>query len=138
MDEVLQRTVLRSGGQMNPAWHFASEKSCSSAQCTSCREMHESEPNKTKGGGLENSGEGKHTIEPLPKTVLDPPPMIRSPPPICSRHVIVFGGNGHRPDKSHFLRPPKVVLEGALYGTFPPKKSHDAFCPPPPYQRFPK
>ena len=48
--------------------------------------------------------------------------MIRFPP-ICSRHVIFFGRNGHRPDKSHFLRPPKVFLEGG--GT-------QKYVPPPP------
>ena len=50
--------------------------------------------------------------------------MIRSPP-LCSRGsrpVIFLRGNGHRPDESHFLRPPKLVLEGALFGTFPPQK----------------
>ena len=46
------------------------------------------------------------------------PPHDTIPPPFI--HALSFGGNGHRPDKSHFLRPPKVVLEGALYGTFPP------------------
>ena len=44
------------------------------------------------------------------------------PPPFCSRNVILLRGNGHRPDKSHFLRPPKLVLEGVLYGTFFPPK----------------
>ena len=63
--------------------------------------------------------------------------MVRFPPPICSRHVIFFGGNGHRPDKSHFLRPPKLILEGALYSTSPPPKSHHMFCPPP-HLWFPK
>ena len=56
--------------------------------------------------------------------------MIRSPP-LCSRPVIFLRGNGHRPDESHYPRPPKLVLEGALYGTFSPPKSHDTFCPPP-------
>ena len=43
--------------------------------------------------------------------------MIRSPPPpppLCSRPVISLRGNRHRPDESHFLRPPQLVLEGAL------------------------
>ena len=85
-----------------------------------------------KQRGVENSGEGKHTIKPLPKNGFGPPPpMIRFPPPLCSRHVIFFGGNGHTQDKSQFLRPPRVALEGALYSTFsPPPKSHDTFCPP--------
>ena len=55
------------------------------------------------------------------------------PPPICSRHVIFFGGNGHRPDKSRFLRPPHVVLEGALRSTF----SKIARYVLPPHLRFP-
>ena len=57
--------------------------------------------------------------------------MIRFPPPLCLRNVILLGGNVHRPDKSHFLRPPKLVLEGVLYGTFsPPQNRTDTFCPP--------
>ena len=47
--------------------------------------------------------------------------MIRFPS-LCSRNVILLRGNGRRPDESHFLRPPKLVLEGALHGTFPPPK----------------
>ena len=85
---------------------------------------------KTKGGG--NSGEGKtYHKSPPQKWFWTPPLMIRFPPPLCSRNVILLRGNGHRPDKSHFLRPPKLVLEGVLYGTFPPPppKSHDTFCP---------
>ena len=68
-----------------------------------------------------------------PRKRLWTPPMIRSPP-TCSRPVIFFGGNGHRPDQSQFLRPPRVVLEGALYSTStrppPQPKWHDTFCPP--------
>ena len=89
---------------------------------------------KNKGGG-ETQGRGKHTIKPLPENGLGPPPlMIRFPPPLCSRNVILLRGNGHRPDKSHFLRPPKLVLEGVLYGTFPPpppKNRTIRFAPPP-------
>ena len=48
--------------------------------------------------------------------------MIRfpPPPPFCSRNVILLRGNGHRPDKSHFLRPPKLGLEGHFKVRFPP------------------
>ena len=35
-----------------------------------------------------------------------------------------------RPDQFHFLRPPKLVLEGALYGTFSHRQSYDTFPPP--------
>ena len=65
-----------------------------------------------------NSGEGKDTINPSPKIVLDPPPLMIRFPPLCSRPVILLIGNGHRPDESHFLRPPKLALEEALYGMF--------------------
>ena len=57
--------------------------------------------------------------------------MIRFPPPLCLRNVILLRGNGHRPDESHFLRPPKLVLEGVLYGTFcPPQNRTIRFAPP--------
>ena len=78
-------------------------------------------------------GRGKHTINPLPKkAVVDPPIYDTISPPLCSRNVILFRGNGHRPDKSHFLRPPKLVLEGVLYGTFPPPKIARYVLPRPP------
>ena len=48
------------------------------------------------------------------------------PPPLFSRPVIFLGGSGLRPDESHFLRSPKLVLEGAL---------ESAFHPPPPQNR---
>ena len=72
---------------------------------------------KQRGG--ENSGEERtYHKGPPQKRFWTPPPMIRfpPPPPPCSRNVILLIGNGQRP--------PKLVLEGALYGTFPP--------PPPP------
>ena len=84
----------------------------------------------TKGGGG-TQGRGKHAIKPLPKNGFGPPPlMIRFP---CSRNVIFHRVNGLRPDKSHFLRPPKLDLEGHFMVRFPPPppKSHDTFCPPP-------
>ena len=63
----------------------------------------------------------------LPKNGFGPPPPpiydTVSPPPMCSRHVIFSGGNGHRPDKSHFVRPPKVALEGHSIVRFPPPQN---------------
>ena len=74
------------------------------------------------GGKTQESG--KHTIKPLPKNGFGPPYLrYVSPPPLCSRPVIFLRGNGRRPVKSHFLRPPKLVLEAALYGTFPPPQN---------------
>ena len=62
--------------------------------------------------------------------------MIRFPPPVCFRPVVFLRGNRHRPGISHFLRPPKLLLEGALYGTFsPPKDRTIRFAPP--IRRFP-
>ena len=84
-------------------------------------------------GGWKTQGRGEHTIRPSPKTVLDPLPLSYDTPPLClsMRPVISLKGNESRPDQSHFLRPPRVVLEGALYDTFPPPfpKSHDTFPP---------
>ena len=48
---------------------------------------------------------------------------MRFPPPPCSRPVILIRGNGHRPDKSHFLGPPKFPP--------PPKKIAGYLFPPP-------
>ena len=80
-----------------------------------------------QGGGGGNSGEGKtYHKSPPQKRFWTPPLMIRFPPPLCSRNVILLRGNGHRPDKSHFLRPPNWFWRGVLYGTFSPPKSHDA------------
>ena len=74
------------------------------------------------------------TIKPLPKNCFGPPHLlytIRFRPRICSRHVIFFGGKGHRPDKSRLLRPPNVVFDGALYSTFSPQ-NRTIRSPPPP------
>ena len=84
---------------------------------------------------VENSGE--HTIKtPAQKRVLDTPPMIR----LCSRYVIFLGGNGHRPDQSHFLR--IWALQNWLWRVhsivcFPPKIVRYVSPPPPPLS-FPK
>ena len=88
-----------------------------------------SEKNK---GGWKTQGRGKHTIKPLPKNGFGPPHLwYVFSPPVCFRPVVFLRGNRLRPGKSNFLRPPKLALEGALYGTFSPApKSHDTFCPP--------
>ena len=67
-------------------------------------------------------GMGKHTIKPLQKNGFGPPPppMINFPPRVCSRPVIFLTGNWHRPDQSHFLRPPKLVLKARSFVRFPP------------------
>ena len=84
-------------------------------------------------GGVENSGEGK-TYQKTP-----PPKRFWTPPtydvfsPLCPCSVIWTlsnRGNGHRQDQSHFLRPLKVVLEGARYRMLPPNKSQARFYPP--------
>ena len=85
---------------------------------------------KQRGG---NSGEGKtYHKAPPPKRFWTPRTYDTFPPPLFTPcHFL--RGNGHRPDKSHFLRPPKLVLEGALYGTFPPpppKKKTQSVSPP--------
>ena len=90
---------------------------------------------KSKGGWKTQERGRKHTNKPSPQKVLDPPTYDTfSPPPICPRHVIVFGGNGHRPDKSQFLRPPKVVLDGGTLQYVPPpppqKNRTIRFAPP--------
>ena len=83
---------------------------------------------KQRGGGL-RGGETYHKTPPK-KRFWIPPLMIRFPP-FCSRPVIFLRGNGHRPDESHFLRPPKLS-EGALYGMFPPPLQNrmKGFVPP--------
>ena len=88
------------------------------------------ESEKDKGRG-ENSGEGKtYHKAPPQKRFLNPPLMIRSPPP-CS-HAVIFPFSleqtGHRPDESHFLRPPKP---GPHCSTFPPPNRTMRFAPPP-------
>ena len=84
-----------------------------------------------KQKGVENSGEGKtYHKTPSQKRFWTPPPMVRFPPPVCFLPVVFLRGNRHRPGKSHFLRPPKLVLEGALYGTFPPQTRAIRFPPP--------
>ena len=78
---------------------------------------------KTKGGGKLGGGETYHKT-PSQKRFWTPPPppMTRFPAPVCFHPVVVLRGNRHRPGKSHFLRPRKLVLEAALYATFSPPK----------------
>ena len=63
---------------------------------------------------------GKHTIKLLPKDGFGPPPPNYGTfsPPRLFTPCHFLRGNGHRPDQSHFLSSPKLVLEGALNGTF--------------------
>ena len=70
---------------------------------------------------MENSGEGKTYRQTPPQNRFWTPPTYDTltPPPLYSSLVIFIRGNGHRPDESHFLRPPQLVLEGAFYSTFP-------------------
>ena len=91
-----------------------------------CSGGPKSEKNK---GGWKTQGRGKHTVKPLPKNGFGPPPTYDTfPHPVCFHPVVFLRGNQHRPGKSNFLRPPKLVLEGALYGTFPggPERHLDA------------
>ena len=84
---------------------------------------------KQRGG---NSGEGKtYHKSPPPKRFWTPPLMIRFPPPFVHAMSFSLEETGTRPDKSHFLRPPKLVLEGVLYGTFSPPKIARYVLPPP-------
>ena len=46
---------------------------------------------------VENSGEGKHTIKPLPKNGFGPPPTYDTffpPPPVCFRPVVSLQETG--------------------------------------------
>ena len=85
----------------------------------------------TKGGELRNSGEGKTYQKAPPQKWFGSPPLMMISPPLCSRNVILLRGNGHRPDKSHFLRPPKLGSNGALYSTFSPPNIARYVLPPP-------
>ena len=69
-----------------------------------------------------------HGARPLPKSVFG---LIRFrlPPPIWRLPVISFKGERHRPDQSHFLRSPRVVLESTLSGMFPPPNGVIRFAP---------
>ena len=81
-------------------------------------------PIQRKTKGVENSGEGKtYNKTPPQKRFWTPPPLYDMSPPVSSRPVIFLRGNGHRPDKSHILGPPKLGLEGVLYSTFPPHRT---------------
>ena len=67
--------------------------------------------------GVENSGVEKHTLgpSPPPKRILEPPAYDTFPPPnLFKPYHMSLRDNAHRPNQSHFLRPPDVVLEGVL------------------------
>ena len=101
------------------------------------RKMPPSFPSSEKNkGGWKTQGRGKHTIKPLPKNGLDPCTYNTFSPPVCSRPVIFLSGNDHRPDQAHFLRPPKLVLEGALNSTFSPPQKIARYVLPPPLAAF--
>ena len=76
-----------------------------------------SEKNK---GGWKTQGRETYHKTPSQKRFWTPPQHDTFPPPAWFRPVVFLRGNRHRPVKSHFLGPPKLVLEAALYGTFPP------------------
>ena len=89
---------------------------------------------KNKGGGKLREGKRYHQTPPQ-KRFWTPPPMIRFPPPLVHALSFSLEGMGHRPDQSHFLSPPKLVLEGALRSTqycfpTPPSKIARYFLPP--------
>ena len=68
----------------------------------------------------------------LPKNGFGPPPPIIRFPPLPFVHAMChfLWRKRDRPDKSH--RPPKVVLEGALYSTFSPGPQNRTIRFPPP------
>ena len=59
-----------------------------------------------------------------------PPPSVIQFPPHCSRPGIFIRGNGHRPDQSHFLSPPKPAR--SFVRSPPPPKNRTIRLPPPP------
>ena len=68
-----------------------------------------------------------------PKTLLEPPTYDTFPPPLCSRPVIFLIGNGYRPDESDFWGLQNWFWRGHSMVRFSPPKSHDTFCPTPPF-----
>ena len=85
-----------------------------------------------KGGMWKTQGQGKTCHEtPRQTRFLDPSTDDTFSPSICPYPLILLRGNGRRPARSHFARPPKLVLEGALYSTFspPPQNRTLRFAP---------
>ena len=120
--EDLEGTKLLQNYEQWSSAHY-SPSNCMSGQRT------------TEGGGTQERG--KHTIKPLPKNGFGPPlpPMIRSPPPLCSRPVI-FHREETGTDQTNPIECPlqKLVLEGALYSAFPPPQNRTMrFLNPPPH-----
>ena len=87
------------------------------------------ESEKNKGGG-ETQGRGKHTINPLPpKRFWTPHLWYDFPPPFV--HAMSFSSEERTQTRQIPLsETSKTGLEGVLYGTFSPPKSHDTFSPP--------
>ena len=84
-----------------------------------------------KQKGVENPGEGKiYHKTPSPKTVLDPPPMIRFPPPFVHSMSFCLEETDTNQTNPTFWGLQKVVLEGALYSTFCPQNRMIRFAPP--------
>ena len=83
---------------------------------------------KTKGGGKLREGKTYHKT-PSQKRFWTPLPMIRFPPPVCFRPVVLLRGNRHRPGKSHFLRPPNFGGR-TLWHVFPQKNRTIRFAAP--------
>ena len=75
------------------------------------------EESESSKGGWKTQERGKHTINPLPKNGFGASHLWCLPPPLCSLPVIFLGGNGHRPNQSHWGLP-KLFLEGAIYPFF--------------------
>ena len=70
---------------------------------------------------MENSGEGKtYHKSPPQKRFWTPPLMIRFPPPLCSRNVILLRGNGHRPEKIPLSEASKTGFGGGALWYVPP------------------
>ena len=82
-----------------------------------------------KQRGVENSGEGKtYRKTPPQKRFWNPPPSIIRFPGFVHAPVIFRRGNGHRPDESHFWRPPKLVFSIVRFPPLPNRTIR--FAPP--------
>ena len=82
-----------------------------------------------KQGGVENSGDGKYIIKPLPKTVLDPPPQMIRFAPLFVHALSFLEGTGT--DQIPLSELSKTGFGGRALWYFFPQKTHDTFflCP---------